>query len=88
MFAGELGNVRTKRINGRMQNKCVDVENVADLDESRHGSWAEFRNLQDHNFRGDSVCVQHCSKKAGERTFLECEVLGVFIHQFLGQNRC
>ena len=45
VFAKEVGNVRSERniLNGSIQNKCMDMENVYDfVDESRHSSWAEL----------------------------------------------
>ena len=45
VFAEEIGNVCKQRniLNGRIQNKCIDMEHVYDfVDASRHSSWAEF----------------------------------------------
>ena len=46
VFAEEIGNVCNQRniLNGRIQHKCIDMENVYHfVDESRHSSWAEFQ---------------------------------------------
>ena len=78
--AKEVGNVSMQLnfLDASTQNKCIDMENV-------HASCAElfdeYRDLQEHQIRGDWKFVQYYSE-VGNRTFWrdsECKVLGVFI---------
>ena len=93
VFAEEVGNVCNQRKihNGRIQNQCIDMENVYDfVDESRHSSWAEFqvefenyKNTQFEDIESVFNITQKMVREHSERNS-ECEVRGVFI-AFLGE---